>query len=153
MSSGGLWRTWGPGARSGGLLADSGGLWRTFGGLADFWRTLANWGKCKSAGSLVVPPHARCQFSSISCLATPREDHRGQSVSQSAASSRAFPGGLPGGLLADIGGHLADFWRTLADSGGLLADFWRTGGLLADWPGSGGLWRTGGLSGGLLADF
>eukprot|EP00665_Eupelagonemidae_sp_cell47_P016546 gene16546-biopygen1645 len=44
-STGGLWRTWGPNWRTGGLpdsgwrtLAD----WRTSGGLADFWRTLAD---------------------------------------------------------------------------------------------------------------
>eukprot|EP00665_Eupelagonemidae_sp_cell47_P012375 gene12375-biopygen3022 len=40
-------------AASGGLLADS---WRTSGGQADFWRTLADWGKYKTAGGLVTTP-------------------------------------------------------------------------------------------------
>eukprot|EP00665_Eupelagonemidae_sp_cell47_P014608 gene14608-biopygen629 len=149
---GGLWGNLRPGWRTGGradsgglladlwrILADSGGLqaviWQTGGHRAEFWRTLGNGGGNDDQLS-------------------PREGYN----SQSAASSRTFPGGRPGrhpgGLLADFWRTLADsrgllarFWRTLADFAGLLADWRRTGGLLADRPGAGGLRRTGGRPG------
>eukprot|EP00665_Eupelagonemidae_sp_cell47_P017322 gene17322-biopygen1697 len=102
-------------------VADFGGLGGPAGGLADFWRTLADWGKCKSAGGLVTTPREG-HNSSVSVQFSFLPLHARTTTASQAVSRLSVP--VP--FLADF---LADFGGLRRTSGGLAGGLWRTGGL------------------------
>eukprot|EP00665_Eupelagonemidae_sp_cell47_P014976 gene14976-biopygen11360 len=140
---GGLWRT-------GELLAD---FWRTladFGEPEDFWRTLADFGGLLAdSGGLLADIWRTSGFRAgfwrtgpvvlpfhARFLATPREGHNSSVSVSFFATPREDHNGQSGSQSA-ASSHAFPGGHPGGHPGGLLADFWRTsGGLLADF------WRT-----------